>query len=261
MDDTRRSLLGHALSPIGLGSFKIGRSAGAKYPSPYDVPSDEDAEHLLNGVLDAGITLIDTAPAYGSSEERIGRFIGHRRGEYVLCTKAGEHHGDEGSTFDFSAAGIRRSLDESLARLRCDHVDILLLHSSGEDMSILEESDAPQTLCALRDEGRATLVGFSGKTRQGELAALAWADVLMVDYSITNGDDTSSIEAARDAGAVVLIKKGLASGHVDGATALGFLLGESPVADCIDCVVIGSTSVPRMASNLELAESLRTRTG
>ncbi|TXT24440.1 MAG: aldo/keto reductase, partial [Planctomycetota bacterium] len=78
------------VSPLGFGAFKIGRNEKVKYPQPYDLPDDTAVERLLNGVLDAGINLIDTAPAYGISEERIGKFLSQRRGEFVLSTKVGE---------------------------------------------------------------------------------------------------------------------------------------------------------------------------
>ena len=60
------------LSPLGFGAFKIGRNQGIKYEQAYELPSDKDVSQLLNAVLDAGVNYIDTAPAYGLSEERIG---------------------------------------------------------------------------------------------------------------------------------------------------------------------------------------------
>src|SRR6202042_2379730 len=51
--------------------------------------TDEDAGRLLNAVLDSGINLIDTSPDYGRSEELIGTYVGHRRGEFFLASKCG----------------------------------------------------------------------------------------------------------------------------------------------------------------------------
>src|SRR5579871_1715449 len=51
--------------------------------------SDEQAGRVLNAVLDGGINLIDTSPDYGRSEELIGTYIGHRRGEFFLASKCG----------------------------------------------------------------------------------------------------------------------------------------------------------------------------
>ena len=70
-----RSLGRHGpdVSVLGFGAFKIGRAEGTKYPAAYPLPEEDEAGRILAGVLDLGITLLDTAPAYGLSEERIGR--------------------------------------------------------------------------------------------------------------------------------------------------------------------------------------------
>src|SRR5690348_3747969 len=88
----RRTLgkTGLSVSPIAFGAFKIGRNEKIKYAQGYPLPTEEETARLLNGLLDLGINLIDTAPAYGLSEERIGRHISRRRGEFILSTKFGE---------------------------------------------------------------------------------------------------------------------------------------------------------------------------
>ena len=68
---------GLAVSPIGFGAFKIGRNQKTKYAQHYDLPDQDTVDRLLHALLESGITLFDTAPAYGSSEERIGSFLGH----------------------------------------------------------------------------------------------------------------------------------------------------------------------------------------
>ena len=94
--DVERRPLGRTgldVTPLGFGTFKIGRNEGIKYPDAYELPTDEGAAQLLNGVIDLGLNLIDTAPAYGSSESRIGAALAQRRDDYVLCSKAGERWG------------------------------------------------------------------------------------------------------------------------------------------------------------------------
>ncbi|MBM4007813.1 MAG: aldo/keto reductase, partial [Planctomycetes bacterium] len=78
------------VTSIGWGAFKIGRNEGIKYPTPYDLPSDETATRLIHAVIDTGIGVIDTAPAYGLSEARLGAALGARRAEIFLSTKVGE---------------------------------------------------------------------------------------------------------------------------------------------------------------------------
>jgi len=237
---------GPLVSPVGFGAVKIGRNTAVKYPSGYDLPSEPQVAQLLNGVLDLGINLIDTAPAYGSSEERIGRAVGHRRTEFVLCTKAGEQFDQGHSRFDFSGSAIRRSLEESLRRLRTDRADVLLLHSDGRDLEILEHTDAVETLLALRSAGLARQVGLSGKTVAGARAALAWADVLMVPYNLEDPSHAAVIEEAHRAGVGVLVKKGLGAGRLVAAEALPFALAPAGVSS----VVVGSLSLAHLRENL-----------
>ena len=243
---------GLLVSPIGFGAFKIGRNTGAKYPSGYALPTDQEVDHLLNGVLDMGINYIDTAPAYGSSEERIGRALAHRRDEFVLSTKVGETFDDGRSTFDYSAAGIRASVTRSLARLRTDHLDLVFIHSDGRDLEILNSTDAVQTLVGLRDEGLVRAIGLSGKTVEGAEAALGWSDALMVEYHLDNPTHAAVIEMAAQAGVGVVVKKGLASGRLDPAAAIRFVLGNASVGS----LVIGGLSLEHLRENVQTAEGL-----
>lgn len=226
--------------------MKIGRNTGLKYPRPFVLPSDAEVSRLLNGVLDLGINLIDTAPAYGLSEERIGAAIGHRRAEYLLSTKAGERFEGGTSTFDFGGASIRASVAASLRRLRTDHVDILLLHSDGRDVAIQAETDAIETLVALRAEGVARRIGLSGKTPEGARAALAWADVLMVPYHLEDRSHEVVIAEAAAAGVGVLVKKALGSGRLPVDDALRFALANPGVSS----VIVGSLNLEHLRENL-----------
>jgi aryl-alcohol dehydrogenase-like predicted oxidoreductase len=258
--DVERRPLGRTgldVTPIGFGTFKLGRNEGIKYPDAYPLPSEEEAAAVLNGVLDLGINLIDTAPAYGSSEARIGAALGDRRADCVLSSKVGERWVDGGSVYDFSPTAVRDSVHESLDRLSTDHLDLLLLHSDGQDGDRQADGVLPDLLCTLRDAGLTRAVGCSGKTRDGLMASLEWADVIMVEYHMTDTSMEQVIRAAADRGVGVLIKKGLGSGHHDATEALRFLLQDSPVADAIGSIVIGSRSLDRMRSNLELARQLR----
>ena len=93
-------------------------------------------------------------------------------------------------------------------------LDIVFVHSNGEDLKILNETDAVNTLVDLRCEGLVKAIGFSGKTVEGAEASLSWADVLMVQF---NQDDVTHKQVIADAakkGIGVVIKKGLASGVI-----------------------------------------------
>jgi aryl-alcohol dehydrogenase-like predicted oxidoreductase len=143
------------VSVLGLGAGQIG-----------DVRlSDAEVGRLLNGALDLGVTFFDTARSYGASEERIGRHLAHRRGEIVLSTKGG--YGIDGVP-DWTAPSIVRGVDEALARMRTDIIDVFFLHSCPID--ILERGEVVQALGDARRAGKVRSIGYSG-----ENDALAWA--------------------------------------------------------------------------------------
>jgi len=62
-----------------------------KYPSGFQIPDDDEARLLLRQARQLGINLIDTAPAYGRSEERLGPLLRGQRNEWVIVSKVGEH--------------------------------------------------------------------------------------------------------------------------------------------------------------------------
>ena len=239
-------------SRLGWGAFKIGRDQGTKFPEGYLIPSEEDSMQIIDGMLELGITLLDTAPSYGLSEERLGKAIKGRRDDVILATKVGEQFRNGRSEYDFSSQAAVRSLQGSLQALQTDHVDLLLVHSDGNDRAILEDLEYIETLEAFKQSGMARAIGFSGKTLEGNQAAMAWSDVLMVEYHLEDRSHESLIAKAAEEGVGILIKKALRSGHLPAEQALNFVLNDSPVADSITSIVIGSLSPQRMKSNIEL---------
>ncbi len=95
--------------PLGLGTVKLGRDQGVKYPSGFQIPDDDEARQLLKLTRDLGINLIDTAPAYGRSEERLGPLLRGQRHEWVIVSKVGEEFEAGQSRHDFSAGHTRLS--------------------------------------------------------------------------------------------------------------------------------------------------------
>ncbi len=240
------------MSPIGFGAFKIGRNQRIRYPAGYELPDEEDAARLLGAVLDLGINLIDTAPAYGLSEERIGRAIGHRQEEYLVCTKAGETFEGGRSSYDYSPRAIRTGVERSLGRLRRKTIDILLVHSHGEDREVLDGAAVPDAMESLRSAGLVRWIGLSAATVAGARAALAWADVIMVEYSLRNMACAEVIEAAARCGVGVLVKKGLGSGRLDAAPAIRFVLSNPAVSS----LIVGGLSIAHLQENVRAAEAL-----
>jgi aryl-alcohol dehydrogenase-like predicted oxidoreductase len=242
-------------SAIAFGSFKIGRNEGIKYPDGYDLPDDRACEALLNAVLDLGITLIDTAPAYGIAEERIGTFLSARRDEYLLSSKAGERFEHGVSIYDFSERSLRESAAASLRKLKTDYLDLLLVHTHHDDMSVLNETPAVETFERMKSEGLTRFIGFSGKTVAAAEQALDWADVVMVEFNTQDTSHQDVIRKAHERGVGVLVKKGLASGHLPPEEAIEFVLQ----SEAVDSLVLGGSNIDHLRANCALADRIRRR--
>ncbi|MEE1925547.1 aldo/keto reductase [Pseudomonas sp. 148P] len=205
---------GLVVSPLGLGTVKLGRDQGVKYPNGFTIPDDDAARLLLAQARELGINLIDTAPAYGRSEERLGPLLRGQREHWVIVSKVGEEFDDGQSRFDFSAAHTRASVERSLKRLETDCIDLVLVHSNGDDLRILEQEEVYQTLALLKQEGKIRGFGFSGKTAEGGLKALEQGDCAMVTYNLDEQAERPVLDYAAAHGKAILVKKALASGHV-----------------------------------------------
>ncbi|PAU56297.1 aldo/keto reductase [Pseudomonas indica] len=204
---------GLMVSPLGLGTVKLGRDQGVKYPSGFTIPDDREARQLLDLARELGINLIDTAPAYGRSEERLGPLLRGQRDAWVIVSKVGEEFEGGQSHFDFSPAHTRLSLERSLKRLETDIIDLVLVHSDGNDVAILRDSGVYETLAELKREGKVRAFGLSGKTVEGGLLALERGDCAMVTYNLNEQGERPVLDYAAEHSKGILIKKALASGH------------------------------------------------
>ena len=204
---------GIEVSPLGLGTVKFGRNQGVKYPKGFEVPGEAQLADLLALAKDLGINLLDTAPAYGTSEERLGRLLKGQRKDWIIAGKAGEEFRNGESTYDFSVDHIERSLARSLERLQTDYLDILLIHSNGADTRILSNEALIDKLHGFKRRGLARAVGASTKTVDGGIMTLELLDVVMTSYSPEHIDDRLVPDYAAKTGKGCLIKKALSSGH------------------------------------------------
>lgn len=242
---------GLTVSPLGLGTVKIGRNQGVKYPSGFELPDDQQVRNLLALARDLGINLLDTAPAYGSSEERLGPLLKGQRHDWVLCSKVGEEFDNGESWFDFSAAHTRRSVERSLQRLHTDYLDLVLVHSDGNDLNVLEGEVYP-ALQKLKQDGLIRGFGFSGKTIEGGLKALEDGDCAMVTWNLREQSERPVLDFAQAHNKGILIKKALASGHIclegeDPVTA-GFRLVFSHPA--VGSAIVGTINPVHLAQNV-----------
>lgn len=237
------------ISPLGLGTVKLGRDQGVKYPQSFRIPDDRAAADLLALAHELGINLIDTAPAYGNSEERLGTLLRGQREQWVICSKVGEEFSDGRSHFDFSAGHTRSSIERSLRRLGTDRLDIVLIHSDGNDLQILD-SAIIDTLEQCRREGLVRAYGMSTKTVAGGLEAARRTDGVMVTYHPEYTDEAAVLDYCAAHGKGVLIKKAFASGHLsDPAQSLRFVLRHPAVSS----VIIGTINPQHLRQNVQAA--------
>ena len=207
---------GIEVSPIGFGTVKLGRDQGVKYPDSFIIPDDQQVLNLLGLARDLGINLLDTAPAYGTSEERLGQlFTRHKglRSQWVICSKVGEEFENGESRFDFSPGHIRFSVERSLRRLNTNVIEMMLVHSSGDDVNIIEQSGCLEVLADLKKEGKILASGMSTKTPEGGILALKHSDIAMVTYNLNEQGEKPVLDYAHEHNRGILIKKALASGH------------------------------------------------
>jgi len=166
---------------------------------------DDEAEigRLLNGVLDLGVNLIDTARGYGRSEERIGRHLRHRRHELVLSTKFG--YGVEGVA-DWTYPCIVQGVERALRQLQTDFIDIGHLHSCP--LHVLQRGEVCEALADCVKAGKLRVAAYSGEN--AELAyALLDARFSSVQCSLSLVDPANKAQIAHTAKGV-LAKRTLA---------------------------------------------------
>ncbi|WP_185743879.1 aldo/keto reductase [Pseudomonas saudiphocaensis] len=248
---------GLLVSPLGLGTVKLGRDQGVKYPNGFTIPDDEQARQLLALARELGINLIDTAPAYGVSEERLGPLLAGQRDKWVVVSKVGEEFENGQSRFDFSPEHTRFSVERSLRRLRTDRIELVLVHSDGNDVDILRNSGVYQALADLKCEGKILGFGFSGKTVEGGLLALEQGDCAMVTYNLNEQAERQVIDYAAAHGKGILVKKALASGHLAPGEdpvrrSFELLFGEPGVSSAI----VGTINPRHLTENVRTAAAV-----
>ena len=243
------------VSPLGLGTVKFGRNQQVKYPRPFELPDDAAVVDILELARDLGINLLDTAPAYGVSQERLGRLLPGPRDEWVIVSKVGEFFEGGRSRFDFGYDTTIAVVEESLRTLRRDHIDCVLIHSDGDDLRILEREGAPEALEALKARGLVRAHGMSSKTVAGGLAVVERMDVVMATCNLAYNEERPVLEAAQRLGKGVLIKKGLQSGHVGGpdtvAQSMRFVFSQPGVGS----MIVGTIDPRHLRANAAAAEA------
>lgn len=255
----RFSSTGKSVSVLGLGTVKFGRNQDVKYPNGEGapLPTDNEISSLLDLCRENGINLLDTAPAYGTSEERLGKILGPRRKEFFIVTKTGEEFSNGKSKYVFSAEHTIMSVDRSLQRLKTNYLDCVLVHASKNDLEVIEETPVLQTLARLKQDGKILSFGVSTYTVEGGKRAVDLSDTVMVAYNKKYLTEKPVIAYAHEKGKAVLVKKGLASGHLKTLGSLQenirFIL-ETPG---VTSLVFGSLAAANILQNIRAAKNIQ----
>jgi len=149
----KRNIGPFSVGPIGLGCMSLSHAYGTP-------PDPAHSARLLNHALDIGYDFIDSAALYGfgANEELIGTAIGGRRSEFVLASKCGMTGVDGKRVLDGRPETLLRTLDESLARLKTDVIDLYYLHRWDKRVPIEESVGALGQMVA---SGKVRAIGLS----------------------------------------------------------------------------------------------------
>lgn len=229
---------GVQVSEVGLGCNRLGQ----------EYAPDEHWVDLVRRAADLGVTVYDTAEAYGwgRSEEMIGRALGNRDDVLIATKMCRIRETDEKV---FSAARMVQTAEDSLRRLRRDRIDIYQLHSpSREDLA---RFDWAEGMRRLKEHGKVRFAGVAVNSAADAMWLIeqGHVDVLQITYNVLDTEaEQGLLDLAEEKGVGLLCRMPLARGVLTGK----FRLGE-PVRAGHRALLDGE----RLAENVRKAESLR----
>ena len=253
------------VSVLGFGAGEIGDYA----------ISEKDSEKILNTALDFGINLIDTARGYYASEERIGKYISHRRNEFVLSTKVG--YGIDGYA-DWSYDIIIAGVDNALKLMKTDYLDIVHLHTC--DLEVLKKGEVIEALNKTVEQGKVRVAAYSGENEELKFAVESNSfRSLQTSVNICDQIDIDgSIKYAKEKGMGVIAKRPVANvpwrfserpvGHYceeywhrwktmnlpEQKNWIDIFLRFSVFASGVDSAIVGTAIIEHLKSNIKIIE-------
>ncbi len=204
MKRRRLGRTGLMVSEISLGTVELGLDYGIRPAGDDARPEETTAAALLHRALDSGINYIDTARAYGTSEEIIGRALRHRRAEYILASKVSSFS-KENLAPQALRERVAASVEDSLRALATGVIDVMMVHSTPTDA--LDAGPVWEELWKQREIGNIRFLGASVYGEAAALEAMATGyDCLQIAYSVLDRRPEARVlveAAARDVGIVV----------------------------------------------------------
>jgi aryl-alcohol dehydrogenase-like predicted oxidoreductase len=174
------------ISAFALGTVELGLDYGINAPGHGGRPGQKEAIRLVHYALDAGINFIDTARAYGTSEEILGEALKDRRDQVIIATKTGtQASGGVPLTGDNLRRHMYASLEQSLEALQTDYVDVWQIHNV--DRSVIQEAEiVAGVFDDVRAKGQVRFCGgsFYGTDFPLQALALNLFDVMQITYSV-----------------------------------------------------------------------------
>ena len=197
---------------LGMGGAGIGRG---------DV-TDDEAVAAVRRAIELGINYLDTAPLYGESERRVGLALADGwREKILLATKTGTHPEWRG---DYSGAGTRRSVENSLRLLDTDYLDVCLVHDPGSMEPVVAKGGAFDELQRMREEGIVKFIGLGVREHKFHQIAI---ETGVVDVILTYLDYTMLSQTADEWLLPLAMRHDI--GVINGSSiAMGLLSGEEP---------------------------------
>ncbi len=177
--------------------------------------TDEQADRILNAVVDAGVNFIDTSYDYGLSEESIGKAISRRRDEYYLATKCGCMLTDKGdhdeTSHVWTRANLLHNIETSLKRMRTDYVDLWQLHNPTPDE--VTQGELVQVMEEVKKSGKVRHIGISSTLPHIQtFIDRGVFESFQIPYSALDRKHEQAITQAASSGAGTIIRGGVARG-------------------------------------------------
>ncbi len=206
---------GLRVSVVGMGTWQFSGNWGKSF-------EQAEVDAMFDQCRESGINLLDTAECYGEdhlSERMVGSALEGRREQWIVATKFG-HKANTGNPKDgWTAAGVRRQIEDSLKALRTDYVDLYQFHSGTDEL--FDTAGLWEELARIKEEGKVRHLGISigsnDNLYQTDNATRVGAETIQVVYNRLNTKPEERVFAScqrQDLG--VLARVPLASGLLSG---------------------------------------------